>query len=476
MLSSTPVKAVFDIGKTNKKFLLFDKDYSIVHSQQISLDETIDDDGFACEDLDRLVNWMKQELWEISQDSGFKIESLNFSTYGASLVHLDKNGETVTPLYNYLKPYPEELAKKFYAKYGPRQTFAVETASPSMGMLNSGLQLYWLKHHKPDVFSRISRSLHFPQYLSYLVTGRCASELTSIGCHTGMWNYRENNYHRWLKEEDILKKLPEILPVSSLLNGKLHQDTVQSGLGIHDSSSALVPYLFTFDEPFIQLSTGTWSIAMNPFTSNPLTIEELDRDCLQYLNIYGQPVKASRVFLGSEYSHQIKKLNRMDGAEFQHEEVNPDPILLQKLTDRTRTDRKLKLETAHTSGPYQQDKAGNWDITGFDSPKEAYHQLMLDLVSIQTDSLRLAEGSEEVDHVIITGGFSRNVFFARLLASFFPEKKIYTAVTSHASALGAALVLEPESVDKTFMRNLLGLKRHMPLDNARVESYSWAEN
>ena len=58
-------------------------------------------------------------------------------------------------------------------------------------MLNSGLQLYWLKKTKPEVFKKIKYSLHLPQYLSYIFTGIPLSEYTSIGCHTALWDYEK---------------------------------------------------------------------------------------------------------------------------------------------------------------------------------------------------------------------------------------------------------------------------------------------
>lgn len=134
-----PVIAVFDIGKTNKKFLLFDKNYSVVYKQQSTLMQTEDEDGYPCEDLDVLINWAKDKFNAVIKNENYNVTALNFSTYGASLVHLDEKGNAVTPLYNYLKPYPEDLSGKFYDTYGGKEQFSIATASPPMGMLNSGL-------------------------------------------------------------------------------------------------------------------------------------------------------------------------------------------------------------------------------------------------------------------------------------------------------------------------------------------------
>ena len=57
-MSALPVIAVFDVGKTNKKFFLFDESYQIVYEKSARLEETIDEDGFPCEQLNELSKWV----------------------------------------------------------------------------------------------------------------------------------------------------------------------------------------------------------------------------------------------------------------------------------------------------------------------------------------------------------------------------------------------------------------------------------
>src|SRR5205085_1325657 len=83
---------------------------------------------------------------------------------------------------------------------------------------------------------------------------------------------------------------------------------IYSGIGLHDSSSALIPYLATESEPFCLLSTGTWGITLNPFNHSPLTTNELAQDCLCYISYQGHPVKASRLFSGHFHDEQAAAL------------------------------------------------------------------------------------------------------------------------------------------------------------------------
>src|SRR4051794_2788169 len=144
-----PAIAIFDIGKTNKKLFVFDEDYNILLERSGPLVETKDEDGFSCEDLVALNDFVLRSIDEVFSSNEFVIKAVNFSTYGASFVHVDQEGTPLTTLYNYLKPYPESLSAELYRKYGGERQFSLETASPILGSLNSGLQLLRLKEKRP---------------------------------------------------------------------------------------------------------------------------------------------------------------------------------------------------------------------------------------------------------------------------------------------------------------------------------------
>ena len=182
----TPVIAIIDVGKTNKKLFLFDEHYKIVYERSARFIETTDEDGDPCENLESLRLSVFDSLHDVFKRKEFEVKAINFSTYGASFVYIDEDGKPVAPLYNYLKPYPEELKKQFYDTYGGEEVFSYKTASPVLGSLNSGMQLYRIKYEKPELFKRIKYALHLPQYMSYLFRGNVYADITSIGCHTNM--------------------------------------------------------------------------------------------------------------------------------------------------------------------------------------------------------------------------------------------------------------------------------------------------
>ena len=109
----TKVCVIYDIGKTNKKLFVFNSQFEIFHQEEQQFTLTVDDDGDSCENLLELTNWIRNSFNNLKSRSDLTIEAVNFSAYGASYVHLDKNKQAVTPLYNYTKSFPYKTRKSF---------------------------------------------------------------------------------------------------------------------------------------------------------------------------------------------------------------------------------------------------------------------------------------------------------------------------------------------------------------------------
>jgi sugar (pentulose or hexulose) kinase len=443
--------AIFDIGKTNKKAFLFNESYQIVWENSVNLPETVDEDGFPCEDIVALKDWFLNCWTEMKSQTQYNLKAVNFSTYGASFVYVDKEGNPLTPLYNYLKPYPEKLKDKFYAKYKGEEVFAVKTASPVLGSLNSGMQIYRLKKENPAVFDKIKCCLHLPQYMSFLLTKECYTDITSIGCHTNLWNFNKMKYHKWLKKEEIKEKLP---PIHDSEDTVSIENEIAVGVGLHDSSSALIPYIINFEDPFVLLSTGTWVITMNPFNDKKLTFEELQNDCLCFLQYKGKPVKASRLFAGNEHEVQTKRLaEHFDMPLDTYKQVLYDKDIITELRTKFKQYSKGNQYKILKDCPFNKR-----DLFEFENYDLAYHQLMLDLVAQQIVSTKLVIHNSPVKKIFVDGGFSKNSIYMNLLAEAFPELEVYAASMAQASSLGAALAIHKNWNTKPIQNDLIDLK------------------
>ncbi|AMR31266.1 carbohydrate kinase [Mucilaginibacter sp. PAMC 26640] len=450
-MQPVPVIAIFDVGKTNKKLFLFDEHYRIVYERSARFNETVDEDGDPCENLDSLRLSVFDSLREVFKLVEFNIRAINFSTYGASFVHIGESGNAVAPLYNYLKEYPADLKEQFYQTYGGETKLARETSSPVLGNLNSCMQLYRLKYQKPDVFSEIKYSLHLPQYMSYLLTGRACTDLTSVGCHTGLWDFAKKDYHDWVYAEALISKFAPITNADFVMQGKEPGYDYVVGIGLHDSSAALIPYLVNFTEPFVLISTGTWCISLNPFNNSPVTDEELENDCLQYIQFKGEPVKASRLFAGNEHELQIKRIARhfqIKTAELKH--VEYDPGIISQLQNNG--------AIAHLPFTRHQSAFAARELSFFVDYKEAYHQLVADIMDQQVQATNLILGGNQIHRIFVDGGFSKNRIYMNLLARAYPQLEVFAASMAQATAIGTAIAIHKSWNSKPLPADIIELK------------------
>lgn len=455
------VTLIFDIGKTNKKLFLFNESLHEVNKEYIRFDEIPDDDGFSSEDLASLTKWIKDSMSRILSNPAYTVKAINFSTYGASMVHLDENDNIITPFINYLKPFPEDLKREFYEKYKGEIKFSLTTSSPSLGFLNAGLQLYYLKYKKPEIFEKLHQSLHLPQYISYLVTGKFVSEYTSLGCHTGLWDFKNNTYAHWVKEEGFEKYLAPIQRTSRTIQTTINDKSINIGVGVHDSSSALIPYIQNTTEPFILISTGTWSICMNTFNRDELTLSELENDCLNFLGINGQSIKVSRLLLGQEIREQAMKLGDHFNCEYhQYKSVPYD----NNFNPCASENNDLLFKYIHLNpARFGFEEAVTTNHDQFESFNQAYHQLIYELTEIQIASLKLAIGSSQLTDIYIDGGFADNEVFIQMLANKLPEYHIYSTGFVLGSALGAALLVNHRKFSSLVLKKSYQFQIHKPI-------------
>ena len=443
-MDKIPVIALFDIGKTNKKIFLFDEHYRIVFEAAECLPETTDEDGFPCEDVNRLGDFVINGLEELLKKRKFLIRAVNISSYGASLVYIDENGLPIAPLYNYLKPYPKELEDKIYHEYGGCEKLALQTASPCSGSLNAGLQLYRIKMEQPALYKKIHFALHLPQYLSSLITGKFYSDITSLGCHTQLWDLGKQDYHQWVTDEGLDKKLAPIFPSDVTMAASENKYKIAAGVGLHDSSAALIPYLANFSEPFVLISTGTWCISLNPFNGTPLTEEEINQNCLSYISYKGTPVKASRLFAGYEHEQQANRIVahfKVDMLSLRNADY--DRSVINKLN-------RSSLLDASSFSELPLDK--------FDNAIEAYHALLMFIVSEQFSSTSLILQKGVTKKIFVDGGFGKNAIYMNLLAAVFPEIEIYAASMAQATALGTALAIHDSWNARQLPNDIIDLK------------------
>ena len=431
------VIAVFDIGKTNKKLFLFDKNFDVVYTNSIRFEEVVDDDNYPCDDIESIVKWIKTEIKTIQGKNDFAIKAINFSTHGATLVYLDKDGNRITPLYNYLKPLEIDF-NPFYNRHGGVEEFSRKTASPAYGMLNSGLQMYWLKHSKPHFWKQVDAILHYPQYLSYLFSKNITADYTSIGAHTATWNFDAMQYHDWLSDEGI--NLPGPKPGKNATLSVVNGQDIFIGKGLHDSSSSIIPLLESHensDSEFVLLSTGTWIICMNPFSKETLTANQLKNDCLCFMTPDKKQIKSSMQFLG-----RVHEVNAIELAKYFN--VDKSHFLELTLNKELCADMVAISKTTFFPNDIASDFVGDLEqLNYFENYEHAYYQLIFEISQrVHQGIERILDANNNLKNVYISGGFNRNDIFVEYLTQMMPKQNIQFPSGKNASALGAAMLMK----------------------------------
>ena len=294
--------AVIDIGKTNAKVLLID----LVSGTEVSVRKAANHalPGPPYPHFDEVALWafILKGLREIA--AAHPVDAISITTHGACGAMTDANGSLVLPVLDYEHDGPDSLIAEYDAV---RPAFA-ETGSPRLPIgLNLGAQLYWLSRRHRVEFARAQHFLTWPQYWAMKLTGVAASEVTSLGCHTDLWDPWNARFSSLVERQGWLHLFPRVCSADTVLGNLKSGLAIETGLpvstpvycGIHDSNASLLPYLDGTHDAFAVMSTGTWMITL-AVGGKPVTLD-VARDTLVNVNARGKPTPTARYMAGREF-------------------------------------------------------------------------------------------------------------------------------------------------------------------------------
>lgn len=291
--------AVVDIGKTNAKLLLIDLATGLETRVFKTPNRVLASAPYPHFDTDALWDFLLASLKTLGSEH--QIDAVSITTHGACAALVDGAGELTLPILDYEFAGPDTLAD-----YNTLRPGFAETGSPRLpGGLNLGAQIYWQALTYPEAFARTRYILTYPQYWAHRLTGEAVSELTSLGCHTDLWNPWAGTYSGLVGQMGWTDLFPPIKPAATRLT--LRPDlALHLGLdpatpvisGIHDSNASLLPYL-AGDQAFSVVSSGTWMINL-AIGGQQVTLDAA-RDTLVNVNARGTPTPTARYMGGREF-------------------------------------------------------------------------------------------------------------------------------------------------------------------------------
>jgi sugar (pentulose or hexulose) kinase len=431
-------RVVIDVGKTLAKLTLWDGTGALL-DRKTRPNQAIAENGLALLDADGIETFIADTLTEFAKSG--PIDSIFPVGHGATAALVRDGALTVPPL-----DYEHEIPAAIRQGYDALRDDFAATGSPSLPVgLNLGAQLYFLKETRPAAFDGAAILL-WPQYWAWRLTGVMASEVTSLGCHTDLWQPVTGGFSDMAKGIGVAQAFPPIRRAADVLGTLSPEWQTRTGLtadtkvhcGIHDSNAALIaarafPEIGARESTV--LSTGTWFIAMrSPETADKVDISKLPeaRDCLVNIDAYGTPVPSARFMGGRE----IEKLIEIDTRMV---DIKPDqPALLATVPEVVAKGRMLLPTLAPGTGPFPEGKA-EW----IEKPEDWYARraaacLYAALVADQALDLI---GSDE--RLLVEGRFGEAQVFVRALASLRPSTTVYVANAHNDVAFGALRLIDP---------------------------------
>ncbi|WP_149587609.1 FGGY-family carbohydrate kinase [Tabrizicola flagellatus] len=416
--------AVLDIGKTNAKVLVVDLATGAEEVLARTPNAVVRNGPYPHHDLAMLWGFV---LSGLRLAAGRGVDAVSITTHGAACVLVDGDGGLALPMLDYEHDGPDRLAAEYDAV---RPGFA-ETGSPRLPVgLNLGAQVFWLSRAFPAEFARVRHVLTLPQYWAFRLSGVAASEATSLGCHTDLWNPWQGRFSSLVSRMGWQRVFPPVRKAAEVLGPVLPSVAEATGLapgtpvlcGIHDSNASLVPHLGK--APCGVLSTGTWMIVM----ALGGRAVELDaaRDVLVNVNARGEPVPTAR-FMGGREMEEI-----MGGRI-----VEPAPADLRAVLEG----RVMALPSLHPdTGPFPGKRFGWIGGETEGGARMAAASFYAALMGAECLDLVGAEGP-----VIVEGAFGGNLPFLRMLATA-TGRVVKGSGQGAGTGLGAALLAGPLAV------------------------------
>jgi sugar (pentulose or hexulose) kinase len=404
--------AVFDLGKTNAKLLGFSARTGKLLFSERTVQRSTVVDGLRVLEHQPLFDWLNATLAGAAENH--RIAGLMVSTHGCTFA-LIAGDELAAPILDYEQPVPPEIDRQFAAE---APAFA-ESFTPDLPSgLNVGRHIYLREQLAPDMFRKADAILNYPQFWNWLFTGEKVSEISSIGCHSHLWNPRADAFSSLVERRGWRPKFPPFRRAGEILGeARIGNQSVPIHNGVHDSNAALYYYRGLGYSDITLISTGTWVIVFNQ--ACPLDGLNSARDMLANVTVDRAPIATARFMGGREYD----VITAGPQAPVSRES-------LQRAIDRG----QFALPSFAPGGPFPSRQGTLHGPEPASAEERAaiatlYVALMVDVV---LDQLRSA------NRIMMDGGLARNQALLGTLAALRPTQSVACNVAAEGTAMGAA--------------------------------------
>jgi L-fuculokinase len=410
-----PLDLVLDIGKTRSKLLLLDGSGEVV-AQSDHASATQRGALFPALDTEGNAAWLQDAISGLGPQRA-RIARAVVSAHGAAFAAIE--GEQLAwPVPDYEFEGFDERSANWAQQAGHFE----ETQSPDLPRgLNGATQFDWLERHAPAEFAR-GQLLPYAQYWAWWLSGVAASEVSSLGCHTHLWNPSAGTFSSlaqqrgWAARFAPLRRAWEVLgPVKPALAQSLGLPAnVRVHVGAHDSNACLARYLRSHPRMTL-VTTGTWIVVMAP--GGPERRLQAAQDQLCNVSVRHERVPTGR-FMG--------------GRELQALCAGADPALANEADLHQLLQRGvMALPGFETQGgPFRANVGRVLDAHGslpLESLNAAERATLAAMYAAQMTAW-IIERLGGVGPLIVEGPFSHNAIYTGVLAALLPQSPVMVSV------------------------------------------------
>lgn len=452
---SQTLVAVIDIGKTNKKVILFDQDLRLVADRQKPFPSVPGSDGFQVEPVEAIEAWIWETLGELYREHPFR--AISVSTHGATWALIDDQGLTA-PVIAYDTALTEhqqaDLDAAFYTLAGPLEKLQEETATCDLPLLiNPAKALLLLEQRRPGTLARSQHLINYPQYWGWRLTGKIGAEPTYTANHSFLFDIRRRQASSAAKALgaahlvncDLKQPWDQLGLVSAAVQKQTGLPAIPVTLGIHDSNAALLPYLVAMDgHDFVLNSTGTWCVALHRVNEVRYRPEELGQKVIFNLDAFGHLQKSSFLMGGQDYGlyHDLIGGERapFDAARLNAALARTGDMFLPGAFPS----QFPKVHGGATEGGKEfslNDLRAGRKPSWMADPVLA-HDLLIAGLALQSEvALRRCDLGAKTE-IYVEGGFRNNPIYLAVLTALFADAEVSCTSLAQATATGAAMLAQ----------------------------------
>lgn len=431
MVASKKLNVVLDIGKTNVKLTFVDSSNNKTLYSFRTKQENIIRHSIKILNSNSIYEWALTKIVFVGRK--YSLDKFVCTAHGTSIALIGEQNQEILACTDY--EYKFDKIFDHYKRLAPNFN---ESFTPFLeNGLNIGQQIYYLYKKNPKMIKNTKFILTYPQYIAWKLSGNFSSEISYLGCHTHLWDFKKNKLSSFVKKLRLENKFPPMRKAWEVIGQKkIANSNLQIVNGVHDSNASYLYFKNSNIKNFTLVTTGTWYIIFNQKTS--LTNLNPNLDMLANIDVFGKPVPTIRFMGGREYDNLMKVF---------------------KITKNTKVLKNFNYKNyliypSYASGGAFINKKININFFKKLKKGQIYYLICLYIAFVINFSLNKMKSSNTI---ILDGPITKNITIMKILSSLRPKQLVLKNKKEIGTTLGAT--------------NLFNIKKKNKLQTVDIPKY-----